>query len=150
MHTKEFRTLEVTMDVVGAPTVLADAPLVHIDRSYGSCRYTRSGKVWRVLECGHEKEMSPITMYRSRCWSCFAEQQCLFEMLEKKELHPEEARAVYAKGKKSKKPYYDYYLMSKLKYYIATNKDADWEKAEEEGKIKLVPRPIFDILFVED
>lgn len=148
---KDFRTLEVTMDVIGAPTVLADAPLVDIDYSNRThSRYPYQGKVWRVLKCGHEKEMSPITKHRSRCWSCFAEQQCLFEMIANKELHPEEARTLYAKGKKSKKPYYDYFLMRNLRHYIATNKDAEWDKAQEEGEIELVDRPTFDILFVED
>ena len=146
---KDYRTVKVTMDVVGAPTVLADAPLVDIDYSYGPS-YPWYGMVWRVLKCGHDKEVSAMTKYRSRCWSCFAEQQCLFEMIANKELHPEEARTLYTKGKISKKPYYNYYLMRKLKNYIATNKDAEWDKALEEGKIELVSRPILDRLFVED
>lgn len=144
---KDYRTVKVTMDVSGAPTVLADAPLVRIDHSYTGFPYY--GKVWRVLECGHEKEMSAMTMYRSHCWSCFAEQKCVYEMIANKELHPEEARMLYAEGKISKKPYYDYCLMSKLKYYIATNKDAEWDKALEEGKIELVDRETFEILKAE-
>ena len=91
-YLKDYRTVKVTMDVVGAPTILADAPLVNIDRGshtysdgYTGHNYSHHlrrkygfyGKVWVLLICGHEKLVSTQTQYRARCSSCLDEQVCL-------------------------------------------------------------------------